>query len=338
MAELLAGHRLLGPVARRRDAAVAGALLLGAVIALLAGDRNPSAVLIVVGVLSYLSGACAPSAVGAWAVAALLVSLEVSLGIPEGAWVPIVLVTLGPWLVGRALRSRRALVAALARRTQELVAEQDEFARLAVQQERARIARELHDVVAHNLAVMVLQAGAGRMASPDQVGRSAERFASIRDVGRQALAELAQLTGVLHEEVRADDPRERLRVMLAQARAAGLNVRATPLAPEVELPRELAETAHRVVQEGLTNVLKHAPGADVHVALAVRHDVLEVEVHDSGGQASPGLAETGAGLGLAGLHERVTAIGGHLEAALAPDEGWQLRAQLPLGGGLASAG
>ena len=300
-----------------------------------AGDAEyPPAALLVVIALSYCCGAHAPSGAGAAGMSAILVALELTAGISGDALVPAVFCTVGPWLTGRAVRSRRELVAALTERARELEAEQDAFTRLAVRHERARIARELHDIVAHNLAVMVVQAGAGRMAWPEPPERAAGRFGGIGEAGGQALSELTRLVDVLHEDDRdGDRHRRQLELMLDRARAAGLNISAATLPPGIELPRQLEDTAHRVVQEGVTNALKHAPGADVQVRLVVRDGVLEIEVRDGGARARPTLADTGAGLGLNGLRERVTAAGGRLDAAPAPALGLA-PARAPPGRGL----
>jgi signal transduction histidine kinase len=281
--------------------------------------------------LSYGCGAFARSVPGAVGMTILLAALEVTSGIPHDAWVPVLFSTVGPWLAGRAVRSRREVVTALAHRTRELQAEQDAFSRLAVRHERARIARELHDIVAHNLAIMVVQAGAGRMATRDHTERTAERFSSIGDAGAQALSEMARLVDVLHAaDGESNDHQGRLRLVLHQARAAGLTIHAMTLPRGVQLPPELEDIAHCIVQEGVTNTLKHAPRANVHVRLVVYERVLEVEVRDDGARTTPTLADTGAGLGLTGLHERVTAIGGQLDAGPEPGAGWRLHARLPM--------
>jgi len=282
------------------------------------------ACLALVSALSFAGGAAAPPRAGAVGTALAWAALMALSGVPDGTWVPITYSILGPWYAGRVVRSRRLLLRALGERTRELEAEQDAYARLAVQHERGRVARELHDVVALHLAIIAVTAGAGRMGEP---ARAAERFAAIADAGERALAETAGLVDVLHDDT--GDHRVHLARLLDRAAAAGLNVSTTPLPHDVELPREVGATAHRVVREGVTNALKHAAGADLHVGLAVRDGALEIQVRDSGGRPLPALDGTGAGLGLTGLHERTTAIGGRLDAAPAPG-GWQLRALLPM--------
>jgi signal transduction histidine kinase len=251
-------------------------------------------------------------------------ALAAALAIASAGVMPVLLTTLAPWTAGRVIRSRRQLIAALAERNRQLEAEQDALAELAVRRERARIARELHDIVAHHVAVMVIQAGAGRLGAPD----GAARFAGIGDAGREALAELERLVELLS----TDDPRPRdLETLLDQARAAGVRLDYTPLPDGVRVAPELQAGAYRVVQEGLTNAIKHAAGSNIRVRLGVDARALEVEVRDRGPAAPSPLAASGAGLGLAGMREGVQALGGVLEAGPVDAGGWRLRARLPLG-------
>ena len=250
-------------------------------------------------------------------------ALAAAVAIAGAGVMPLLLTTLAPWIGGRVVRSRRRLIAALAERNRQLEAEQDALAELAVRDERARIARELHDIVAHHVAMMVIQAGAGRLGAPD----GAARFAGIGGAGREALSELERLVEVLS----TDDPRPRnLETLLGQARAAGVRLDYTPLPDGVVVAPELQDGAYRVVQEALTNALKHAAGSDVLVRLALHARALEVEVCDRGAAAPSPLASSGAGLGLAGMRERVEALGGILEAGPVDTGGWRLRARLPL--------
>ena len=262
---------------------------------------------------------------GATGATAVLVAVEGVTLLAGGGMVPGLLATAAGWLAGCAVRSRRMLIDGLARRNRELAAEQDAFTRLAVGRERARIARDLHDIVAHNLAAIVVQAGAGRMEPPDDPRRAAERFAHIRDAGNQTLIERAQLTQTL---AAGRGEGAGLDALLEAARATGLDLRLTPLPAGVVLSRELEEVAYRVVQEGLTNALKHAPGAAIHVALRAGDGTLEIDVRNDGASANrPPMG--GSGAGLVGMRERVEALGGRLEAG--PDgTGWLVRARLPI--------
>jgi signal transduction histidine kinase len=251
-------------------------------------------------------------------------TLAAALAIAGADVMPVLLTTLAPWTAGRVVRSRRQLTVALAERNRQLEAEQNALAELAVRRERARIARELHDIVAHHVAVMVIQAGAGRLGAP----HGAARFAGIGDAGREALAELERLVELLSTD---DPPPRDLETLLGQARAAGVRLDYTPLPDGVRVAPELQDGAYRVVQEGLTNAMKHAAGSNILVRLGVDARALEVEVRDRGPAAASPLAASGAGLGLAGMRERVEALGGVLEAGPADAGGWRLRARLPLG-------
>ena len=257
-------------------------------------------------------------------------ALEATVGIRDDTFVPLFIGAWGPYWLGRQVRSRREMVEVLAERAREIEAEEDAFTRLSVRRERARIARELHDIVSHHLAMIVVQAGAGRMASSGGPERAVTRFAAIRSAGDQALSELARLLDVLHAE--HGESRDRLRSLLDQAMARGLPLRVTLPPTTIRLPAEVEDVAYRVVQEGLTNAVKHAPGSEVDVRVTAADDELEVALRDSGGAGSS-LATTGSGLGLAGMRERVEALGGRLEAGPAPGGGggWSVHAWLPLG-------
>ena len=288
---------------------VAAAVALAAVVVAGAVVYRPF-LLVAFAVGGFAAGAHLARGRGAVVVA---LALAVSVALEPDSFVPLSFTALAPYLAGLALRDRTRLVAALGARTRELEREQEAFARLAVEHERARIARELHDIVAHHLAVMVVQAGAGRMAAASgDTSRQGERFAGIRAAGGEALDEMARLLDLL------ETGRETLPRLLERARAAGLNVR-------YDGPDELGEDARRIVQEALTNALKHAPGADVEIE--VRGD--ELSVRDHGARTRVTLAETGAGLGLDGLRERAEAAGGRLAAGPAATGGWEVRATLP---------
>ena len=267
-------------------------------------------------------GAQLPLRAGVLAVAAIAAAFAIA-GIEV---VPLLLLTVAPWAAGRLVRSRRELIDTLAERNRQLEAEREAVAALAVRRERARIARELHDIVAHHLAVMVIQAGAGRLAAPDD----GARFAGIRDAGNEALAELDRLVALLQTDEAAARPRA-LETLLGQARAAGLELDYEPLPEGVRVAPAVEDGAYRVIQEALTNAMKHAAGSVVRVRLAVRAGALEIDVRDGGAVVPSPLAASGLGLGLAGMRERVEALGGALDAGPRADGGWRLQARLPLG-------
>jgi signal transduction histidine kinase len=306
---------------------VAVALLLVAAVAGFEGNYPPGSAAIIPFILSYSCGAHAPFRHGLLAVAGLVVGSQLAMGFSEFPNVEILFVTAAPWWVGWEVGKRRRLVAELEQRTRELEAAQDDFVELSLRRERARIARELHDIVAHHLAVIVVQAGAGRMAGAQADTPSAERLAAIRQSGDQALAEMSRLVDVIHADSGPRrDGAERLRSFVDDARTAGLDVE---VAADVRLPAELEEDALRVVQEGLTNAMKHAPGARVEVRLALTDEGFEVDVRDHGGGPPSALSSTGAGLGLDGMRERIESLGGSLEAGPCATGGWRVQARLP---------
>ncbi|AXI78895.1 sensor histidine kinase [Peterkaempfera bronchialis] len=245
------------------------------------------------------------------------------------------------WALGRLTRIRRAYYGELEDRAARLERERDARAKVAVAAERARIARELHDVVAHNVSVMVVQAdGAAYVldASPEQ---AKEALATIASTGRQALDEMRRLLGVL----RSADPGEgeyvpqpgveQLPDLLEQVRGAGLPVDFTLEGSPRPLPRGVELTAYRIVQEALTNVRKHGgPDARADVHIRFGDGTVDVLVQDDGRGSAAELYERGGadgqGHGLIGMRERVGMVGGRLDAGPRPGGGFRIRAVLPL--------
>ena len=276
-------------------------------------------------ILSYWCGAHATGRKGLAATLALVAALQIYVGFADAPNLEIAIATLAPWMAGLEVRRRRQLVGELAGRTRELEAEEEAFVRLSVERERARIARDLHDIVSHHLAMMVIQAGAGRLAKQWDTEVSAGRFATIRDAGVEALTEADRLVTLLQPDGR-DLPR--LEPLLDRARAIGAHVLVTPT--DLALAPELETAAHHVVREALTNAMKHAPGAALDVRLALDDRVLTITAHnDRVATASP-IAASGSGLGLAGMRERLAALGGSLEAGRDSDGSFRLSATLPL--------
>jgi signal transduction histidine kinase len=188
--------------------------------------------------LAYSCGAHASRAAGLVGALIAAVGAQVGVGFEEFPNFEIYLRALVPWWVGRQVRRRPGLVSELAVRTAQLEAEQDAFTGLAVRRERARIARELHDIVAHHLAVIVVQAGAGRLADAGQTDRAAERFTTIGESGGEALREMARLVDILDADRRhTAGGLGRLRALLDEAEAGGLEVRFTPLPSGVRVRR-----------------------------------------------------------------------------------------------------
>ena len=314
---------------RRRHAAVATCVAAALIVASprMNGHFPPGVIqLLLPVILAYSCGAHATLRYGLAATAALVAAIQIHVGFSEFPNVEIAIATLPPWWCGVEVRRRRQLVAELAARTSELEAEENAFIELSVQRERGRIARDLHDIVAHHLALMVIQAGAGRLAEPWDIDVANERFETLREAGTQALAEADRLLTMLQPEEPAT---ARLTQLLDRARAAGARVEVTPtgltLTPEVEA------VAYRVVQEALTNAMKHAPHAALDVQVAGDGDELRIAVRNQRHGAPSPLARTGSGLGLAGMSERLEAHGGSLDAGPDADGGFHVYARLPLG-------
>jgi signal transduction histidine kinase len=238
----------------------------------------------------------------------------------------------GVWLLGRWVRQRRHRTDDLERHAAALAADRQALAREAVADERARIAREMHDAVAHSVSVMVLQAGAAEQVLATSPERARESLVTIQDTGREAIVELRRMLGLLRDPVAdvslAPQPGVgRLDALLEQVRAAGLPVELTVEGEPRRLPPGIDRSAYRIVQEGLTNTLKHAGPAHASVRLRYDDRALELEVLDDG--RGPG-GTSGGGFGLLGMRERAALYGGVLAADARPGGGYALRARLPL--------
>ena len=250
-----------------------------------------------------------------------------------------VLITYGAALVfGVALRVQTDRAIALAVAADRAQREQEATAQAAVHEERARIARELHDVVAHNVGLIVLQAGGARSVLATDPERTRAALVQVEETGRQALAEMRHLVGILREdgdEERQPLPRlERLPVLIDEARAGGLTVDLDVAGSPVELPAGLELAAYRLIQEALTNVRKHAPTSHVQVRLGYEPERLRIEVSDDGGSAgaagAPARDASDPGHGLIGMRERVQVYGGGLQTGPMPGGGFRVEATLPL--------
>ena len=279
--------------------------------------------------LTYSLGTAADQRRSVTSLLILLAGLEVSNGVTFN---PLFLVlTIGPWALGRVVVSRRRLTEQLAARGRELEAERALFAAEAVRYERARIARELHDIVAHCVSVMVIQASAGQRLTATDPSLAAEAFDSIGEVAQQAEAEIGRLLELLDAtgQQRGADGLRLIGELVTRASGAGLDVSCRFSGSADDLPANAADAAYRVVQESLTNALKHAPGAPVDIVIAGTAGQVEIAVRNGPAAGPPsGLEESGGGRGLAGMRERVSACGGELTAGPA-EGGWQVLARLP---------
>jgi signal transduction histidine kinase len=262
--------------------------------------------------------------------ARMLVVSEVS--VLFAAVVAVLVVGL-PVLLGLWIGSRRALVAHLRAEAERLEREQLLRAEQAKAQERARIAREMHDVVAHRVGLMVLHAGALEVSLADP--RAAQQAALVRETGREALEELRHILGVLRERDAGAplDPQPTLADLdrlAQQSRDAGMEVSVAVQGARRRLPATVERTAYRLVQEALTNVHKHAANAATEVGVRYGRERLEVTVRNARPDGpQPGLEATGGGHGLLGLRERVTLLGGTFQAGPRLDGGFEVCATLP---------
>jgi signal transduction histidine kinase len=245
-------------------------------------------------------------------------------------FVPVLFALL--WVGGFALRERAARAEAAEQRALHAEQERESAARLAVAEERARIARELHDIVAHAVSVMVLQVGAVRHNLPAEQRDDRTALEAVERAGRGALAEMRRLLGAMRND--GDDPElapqpglDRLTALVEEVERAGLPVRVEIDGDPLSLPRGIDISAYRIVQEGLTNALKHANATHVEVALHYAPHELRIEVCDNGAGA---VASDSPGYGLVGVRERVKLYGGEMTAGAGSGGGFVLTTRLPL--------
>jgi signal transduction histidine kinase len=242
------------------------------------------------------------------------------------------------WVLGYFAHNYRAYAARLEERTAELEQAREELARRAVTEERLRLARELHDVVAHAISVIAVQSGVGAHVAKTQPKEAAKALAAIEATSRAALTELRRLLGVLRQE---NEPQGELAPapgladlddLLAEVAKAGLAVRLRVEGTPTKLPAGLDLSAYRIVQEALTNVVKHAGPARAQVLVGYRDQDVRVEVTDDGRGAVTSASDGRAGIGhgLIGMRERVVAFGGELEVGPRPAGGFRVAARLPL--------
>jgi len=261
-------------------------------------------------------------------------AIIIATGHPGTLSPPSLLILAGAWLIGRYQRQRRSQVSGLQDQAARLERDREEQARAAVTQERGRIARELHDIVAHSVSVMVIQAQAGQRLISD-AAQAGTAFRSIEASGREALVELRRLLAILRT---ADDqlvigPQPglgSLESLIEQVREAGLPVDLRIEGQQAPLPPGVDLSAYRIVQEALTNTIKHAGPAKAEVILRYDTSALELEITDTGTGTAPGAI--GTGHGLIGMRERTTLLGGDLVTGSREAGGYLVRARLPLTG------
>ncbi|HEY4726483.1 MAG TPA: sensor histidine kinase, partial [Actinomycetota bacterium] len=333
----------LSLVARRRFPGAVLALVVASGLAFAALDLPPDILGVAILVAVY-----SVAAYGSWSVAlAGLAGVEVALVAvqltPGRTGVGTLVGNLGgvaaAWLLGQFAHNYRAYAARLEERTAELERAREELARRAVVEERLRLARELHDVVAHAMSVIAVQSGVGAHVATTQPKEAAKALAAIEATSRAALEELRRLLGVLRQE---DEPQgdlapvpglADLEGLLAEVAKAGLAVRLQVEGAPAPLPAGVDLSAYRIVQEALTNVVKHAGPARAQVTIRYRDHEVTVEVIDDGRGAVTSASDgrVGTGHGLIGMRERVQAFGGDLEVGPRPGGGFRVAARLPVG-------
>ncbi|MCY4725256.1 sensor histidine kinase [Nocardioides sp. STR2] len=322
---------------RRRPLATFLLILVGIDLqVLLVGTLDGVGLLASLLVASYSLGAHAPLGRALTGLAAFLPAIMyaswLDVGDPADDLGFISILVGGSWLAGRVVWSRNRLVEQVAEQARELRRSRDAEARAREAEHRARVGRDVHDVVAHSVTLMVVQAEAGEaLLAPDHP--SAENLRAIQRVGRRTLTELRDVLGRLGE---ADEPRPAAtttpglgdaRRLAAELTEAGLDLELSIDRDLVPLPADLELVAYRILQEALTNALRHSPGAHVDASVRVTGDGIVVEVTDVGGRTAAGYAE--GGHGLTGMRERARAQGGVVTAG--PDDGgFTVRARLPL--------
>lgn len=257
----------------------------------------------------------------------------------ETSWVAALMFTVPPYAAGTALRQRRETSELLALRARELEEERELFTQIAVRHERARIAGELHDVVGHAVSVMVIQAAAGQRLVDTDPGRARAAFTAISESARQGTKDLERLVELLGTSDVSSGVGEGGRSdlalvdeVVARAGRSGLNVTCRFEGDRDRVSPPVAHLAYRLVQESLTNALRHAPGADVRVTIRVEEPGRRIAVRVENDHAEQvGETLSGTGRGLVGLAERVRALGGTYAAGPTGAGGWAVDARLPLG-------
>jgi signal transduction histidine kinase len=327
---LISGLALLG---RRSHPLAALAVTTAAttLIVVLSGDYNPLATAVALGTVADRYERRTSLTAGAAALAVLALPLLWSVG-----WTNLLgfvgrLVGFAvAWLIGDGLRTRRAYIGELEEKAERLEREREtEAARIAAE-EQTRIARELHDVIAHNLSVIVVQAAAANDVFDRRPEQAREAVRRIEQTGRTALTELRQLLGAIRTDGVDFAPQpglDRLDDLVRRMRDSGLEVGLTIEGTPRELATPVDVSAYRIVQEALTNTLKHAHASRADVSVSYGDSELAVEITDDGSTQGNG---DGGGTGLIGMRERVAAFGGSLSAGPAPGGGFAVSARLPL--------
>ena len=251
-------------------------------------------------------------------------------------WTAVFVTSAAAWLLGENVRTQRAYANEMAARAEEAERRRDDEARRAVAEERLRLARELHDVTAHHVSVMAVQAEAGQALLPADPERAAQTLGRIASSAREALGDLRRLLGVLRDdgdalgEGRAPQPGlDDLPKLAEEVQEAGVPVRLRLEGLPDKLRSSVDVSAYRIVQEALTNVMRHAPGASADVVVRFDADAVEIEVTNERTANGDGARPNGRGLGLVGMRERAALLGGRLDAGPEGADRFVVRARLP---------
>jgi signal transduction histidine kinase len=254
---------------------------------------------------------------------------------PHDIFFPVTFFWILPWLAGRTIRNHTILARELAEKAERAQHAREEDERRAIALERSRIARELHDVLAHNLSVMVVQASAARRVLDKDPARAVEVAALIERTGREALAEIRHMFGPVRrgdgEDLSGPPSIARLDELARRARSAGLGVELRVSGDQVALPPGIDQAAYRIVQEALTNAIKHAGSARARVTVEYEPNEVVLSIEDDGDGPREGfdLSEVGGGHGLVGMRERAALYGGIVQAGRRRGGGFAVRARLP---------
>jgi signal transduction histidine kinase len=316
--------------AGRRHPRAAWMTAIAAILAM--GDQPTDGLLVLVPAHAFCAGRWDTRTAGAIGGVALIAAQVPGLTMDnDPTFVPFILLPGAAWIAARALADRERVANQLAERARELEAEREAHAQLSLRYERARIASELHDIVAHAISVMVVQASAGQRLAAHDPELTAEAFGAIAGAARQAEEDMGRLVALLGDDTLTAPAPDLALVeeLVRRAAGSGLAVKLRLEGDREGLPEPVVQTACRVVQEGLTNALRYAAGAAVTVLLRGEPSRLVVEVANGPAPREAVLEGTGTGHGLGGLRERVGACGGTVESGPRPDGGWRLRASLP---------
>jgi signal transduction histidine kinase len=254
---------------------------------------------------------------------------------PNDIFFPVTFFWIIPWVAGRTIRNQTMLARELAEKAERAEHAREEDERRAIALERSRIGRELHDVLAHNLSVMVVQASAARRVLDKNPLQAVEAAELIERTGREALAEIRHLFGPVRrgegEDLSGTPSIARVDELARRARAAGLRVELRTAGEPVELPAGIDLAAYRIVQEALTNAIKHAGSAEARVTVSYEPNEVVLSIEDDGEGPRDGyeLREAGGGHGLLGMRERAALYGGIVDAGRRRGGGFAVHARLP---------